>query len=81
MRIGVQGHGYGGVSQELLHELGMDASSQEQGGAGVPEVVEAYFGQTGILEERFEGPVYEVFGVDGRSNERKGLQEPQTFFE
>ena len=29
----------------------------------MPEVVEAYFGQTGL----FEGRVYGVFGIDGRS--------------
>ena len=56
------------MSQKLLHELGMDTPSQEQGSAGVPEVVETYFRQAGLLEERFEGPVYEILRVDRRSN-------------
>jgi hypothetical protein len=34
--------GYGGVSEELLYKLGVDTAAQEQGSAGVPEVVEAY---------------------------------------
>src|SRR5918995_286611 len=67
----------------------MDSPSQEPGGASVPEVVEAYLGQTGLLEERLVGPVYEVLGVDGRSYGRGedqatilvGLGEPHLLLE
>ena len=65
MRIGVQGHGDGRVSQKLLHELGMDTPYQEQGSAGVPEVVEAYLGQTGLLQEWLVGPVTRFSGLTG----------------
>jgi hypothetical protein len=63
--VGVQSYSYGCVSKELLYELGVNVTAQEQGGTGVPEVVEAYLGQSGLLEKRFEGPFYEVFGVTG----------------
>jgi hypothetical protein len=42
MRVGIQGHGYGGVTQKLLDELRVYASAQEQGGASVTQIVEAY---------------------------------------
>ena len=48
MRIGVQGHGYGGVPEKLLHDLGMHPSAKEQRGAGVPEVMEAYLWQASL---------------------------------
>jgi hypothetical protein len=55
----------------------------------VPEVVEAYLGQTGLLEERLVGSIYEVLGVDGCSYGRGedqsmilvGLGEPQLLLE
>jgi hypothetical protein len=39
MRIVIQGHGYGGVSEKLLHDLRMRSPAKEQRGAGVPQVV------------------------------------------
>ena len=41
MRVGVQGHRYGRVSQELSDLLGVHVSTQEQGEASMPEIVEA----------------------------------------
>ena len=41
MRIGVEGHGYRGVAQEFLHQLGVYAAAEQERGACVPEVVEA----------------------------------------
>ena len=38
--VGVQGERDAGVSQEFLDVLGVNVSGEEQGGAGVPEVVE-----------------------------------------
>lgn len=45
MRVGVQGHSYGGVPEELLDKLLVDPSAKKQRGAGVPQVVEADLGQ------------------------------------
>ena len=35
MAVGVEGHGYGGVTEEFLDEFGVYAPAEEQGGAGV----------------------------------------------
>ena len=43
MAVSVQGHSYRGVTEKLLHELRMNAVTQQQGCAGVPEIVEAFF--------------------------------------
>ena len=40
--VSVEGKGHGGVPQEILDELGMVAPGEQQRGARVPEVVEAY---------------------------------------
>src|SRR5215210_3101539 len=37
--VGVEGDRYGGVAEELLHDLGVDPSREEQRSAGVPEIV------------------------------------------
>ena len=43
------------MTQKLLHELGIHAAAQQQGGASVPEVVEAGpFRQLCALEEWLE---------------------------
>ena len=42
------------MSQKLLHKLGMNTTAEEQGSAGVPEIVKAYLGQSRPLEERVE---------------------------
>jgi hypothetical protein len=38
--VGVEGERDAGVSQELLDVLGVDVTGKEQGGEGVPEVVD-----------------------------------------
>ena len=40
MAVGVQRLRYGSVPQKFLDVLGMDIAGEQQGGAGVPEVVE-----------------------------------------
>ena len=37
MAVGVEGHGHRGVAEQLLHELGVDAAAEQDGGARVPE--------------------------------------------
>jgi len=54
------------VPEEPLHELGVDAAAQEQGGADVPEIVEAYLRKTSLPQERFKRPFYEILGVEKR---------------
>ena len=74
MAIGIKGHGDGGVSQKLLHQLGMNASAQEKRSAGVPEVVKPYFWQTGPIQKRLEGPFDYVLGIEGRALQRSENQ-------
>jgi hypothetical protein len=50
MRVAVEGHGYRGVSKEVLDEFRVDATLQEQGSAGVPQVVPADVGTTSACE-------------------------------
>jgi hypothetical protein len=42
--VGVEGHGYCGVPEKFLYQFRVNTPAQEQGGAGVTEVVEAYVG-------------------------------------
>jgi hypothetical protein len=56
MRVGIQGDGYGGVSEEFLDDLGVHALAEKERGAGVVEVVETDLPrQPGPLEEAEEG--------------------------
>jgi hypothetical protein len=50
VRIEVEGHGYRGVSKEVLGEFRVDAALQEQGSAGVPQVVPAGVETTSACE-------------------------------
>ena len=52
--VGVQSDRYGGVAQGFLHEFGVHASTEQEGGARVPEVVEAYVRQFCPLQEGLE---------------------------
>ena len=54
MTVSVEGHGYGGVTEEFPYQFRVDVPAQEQGGAGVTEVVEAYVGQVSSAEEWIE---------------------------
>jgi len=62
------------MSECLLNHLGVGADREHQGGAGVPEFVEAYVGQSGSPEERLEvaGHEVRVVGVSA-----KGVREDQ----
>ncbi len=42
--VGVQGYGYGGVTQEFLHEFDVYSFTQQQGCAGMAQVVKTYVG-------------------------------------
>ena len=48
--VAVQRHGYGGVSQELLHQLGVVSAGEQQRGARMLEVVEPDIRQSGLLQ-------------------------------
>jgi hypothetical protein len=50
MAVAVEGHGDRGVSEEFLYELRMDTAREQQGGAGVPQIVEAHVLQPGTLK-------------------------------
>lgn len=55
--VGVDGGGdaYVGVAEEFLDDDEFDALFQEEGGGGVPEVVEADAAKVGLAEECSEG--------------------------
>ena len=46
MRVAVERHGYGGVPEEVLDQFRVDAASQKQGSARVPEIVPADRGES-----------------------------------
>src|SRR5918998_1572340 len=53
--VDVEGEAYVGMPEEVLDELGVDALAQQEGGARVPEVVEAGpCGQAGALQGGLE---------------------------
>jgi hypothetical protein len=62
----------------MLYEFRVDAAPQEQGGAGVPEVVPANRGQTSTLEQRLEVAVDHVLGVQ-RGTLARGENEVRIF--
>ena len=64
MGVGVDGDGDAGVSQEVLDQLGVDATLEEERGAGVPEIVEGNVREPRAFEKRREGPLAEVRGID-----------------
>ena len=67
VRITIEGHGYGGVPEQVLDQFRVDATPQEQGCAGVPEVVPADRGEACAVEERLEVAVHHVLGVQRRA--------------
>ncbi len=67
MRVPVQGELYALVSKEILNVLRVDATSQQQSRAGVPEIVERYVGQANTLKDRLEMLAGDVPGVEGRA--------------
>ena len=50
VRVAVEGPGYRGVAKEVLDKFRVDATLQEQGRAGVPQVVPADVGTTSACE-------------------------------
>lgn len=74
VRVDVKGDAYGSVAQHLGHDFRVDVLREQEGSARVPEVVEPYRPQPRELQERLEGPIAEVRGVDegsGLSGEDK----------
>ncbi len=68
VRVDVEGKAYVGVAQKLLDVLRVDALPQEERGARVPEIVEAYRrGQSGALQRGLECAV-EVAAQRGRTD-------------
>jgi hypothetical protein len=49
----------------VLDQFRVDASTQQQGGASVPEIVPADKLEILLLEQRLEVAVYDVLGVEG----------------
>jgi hypothetical protein len=58
MRVAVEGRLYAGVPGEVLNVLRVGATSEQDREAGVPEIVPTDRGETSVLGERFEVPVY-----------------------
>ena len=63
MRVAVKSHGYRGVSQKMLDQFRVDATSQKQRGTCVPEIVPTNGGEACLLEEQLEVAVDYVLGV------------------
>ena len=58
MTVDVEGEAYVGVSQKILHKLGVYPLPQQKRGARVPEVVEArLLGRLCMLKKGLEGAV------------------------
>ena len=55
------------MAEDLLNHLDGNPFGEEQGGAGVPEVVEAHVRKSRTPEKGLEAPAYEVRGIEGRS--------------
>jgi hypothetical protein len=67
VRVPVQGELYALATEEMLNVLRVDATSQQQSRAGVPEIVERYVGQANTLKDRLEMLAGDVPGVEGRA--------------
>ena len=52
------------MSEDLLHDFGIDAKEAEKRSGAVPRVVRADPRQTGPLEERHEGTPKQVLGLE-----------------
>jgi hypothetical protein len=65
VRVGLEGDGYGSVPEHLGHYLWVDVLDEQQRGACVPEVVEAYLWQSRPLEQRLESVRRDVVTVLG----------------
>jgi hypothetical protein len=70
VRVDVQCDAHGGVPQHFRDYLRRDVLREQQRGAGMPEVVEAYRAEPGTPQERLEGAVSQVGGVDKRARRR-----------
>ncbi len=63
MRVGVERDGYAGMAQHLGDHLRVHILGEQDRGARVPEVVEAYLGQPRPLEQRLEAVCGDVAAV------------------
>jgi hypothetical protein len=64
MRVDVQSDAHGGVSEHLGDDLRVDVLAEEKRRARVAEVVESDRPEPGGLQERLEGAIAEVRGID-----------------
>ena len=65
------------MAQHFGDYLGVDTSGEQEGGADLPEVVEANLGQSCFPEPRFPVPVVKIGGVGGVAP-RVGEHEPRS---
>ena len=71
MAVGVKRNADVGMPEHLRDSLEVDAFSEQERGARVPEVVESHVGQPSSPQKRLPAPVVGIFGVNG-SPERLG---------
>ena len=64
MGVGVESDGDGGVAQQFLNELRVDSTRQQDGGAGVAQVVETDLWQSGLIQQRLERALGQVVSVE-----------------
>ncbi len=76
VRVGVEGDRDSRVAEHLGDALRVDTAHEQQRGARVAKVVEAYRGQIGTLETRAKVPGVEVVAVRGVADSAGKGQEP-----
>ena len=67
MGVGVQGYGDDGVPKHLGDHLGVHVHGEQERGASVPEVVEAYLRQARSPEQRLEAVSGDVLAGERRA--------------
>lgn len=68
MRVSIEGHGYGAVTEQVLDERRVRAASEQERRGGVAQVVPACVRQTRAPEQGFKAAVDDVLGFDGRAD-------------
>src|SRR5262245_60859406 len=68
MAVDIERHADCRVPKHLRHDLRMDTPQQQQGGRGMPQVVESYRGQPRFGQEWSEVPLQGVISPDRNSD-------------
>lgn len=68
--VQIQRDRYGFVAEQRLDELRVDILHQEQGGAGMAQIVETDAREVRPPEQGFEGAIDDVLGIEGSSRPR-----------